>query len=115
MTDGLKDRHRSAIHGVLSSNPRVERAVLFGSRATGTFRTASDVDLALFGDSLTLRDQLDLAVAMEELTVPQRVDLRRHRDIVDSRVLEEIERHGVEWYTRSPRAERGRARPSAET
>lgn len=70
MTDGLKDRHRSAIHGVLSSNPRVERAVLFGSRAMGAFRPASDVDLVLFGDSLTLRDQFDLAVAMEELTVP---------------------------------------------
>lgn len=115
MTDGLKDRHRSAIHGLLSSNPRVTRAVLFGSRATGAFRPASDVNLALFGDSLTLRDQLDLAVAMEELTVPQRIDLRRHRDIVDSRVLEEIARHGVEWYTRSPQAETGRECPPAET
>ena len=115
MTDGLKDRHRSAIHGVLSSNPRVTRAVLFGSRASGCFRPASDVNLALFGDSLTVRDQLDLAVAMEELTVPQRIDLRRHRDIVDNRVLEEIARHGVEWYTRSPQAETVRECPPAET
>ena len=115
MTDGLKDRFRSAIHGVLSSNPRVKRAVLVDSRATGGYRAASDVDWVLFRDSLTLRDQFDLAVAMEESTVPQRVDLRRHRDIVDSRVLEEIERHGVEWYVRSPQAEIGRGFPPAET
>lgn len=70
MTVGLKDRHRPAIHGVLTSNPRVTGAVLLGSRATGAFQPASDVNLALFGDSLTLRDEFDLAVAMEELTVP---------------------------------------------
>ena len=70
MTDGLKDRHQPAIPGALSSNPRVTRVVLFGSRATAAFRPASEVNLALFGDSLTLRDQFDPAVAMEELTVP---------------------------------------------
>ena len=35
MTDGLKDVHREAIIGALAANDRVERAVLFGSRATG--------------------------------------------------------------------------------
>lgn len=37
MTDGLKDAHRTAIIGALRANRRVERAVLFGSRAKETF------------------------------------------------------------------------------
>ena len=114
MTDGLKERYRSAIRGVLSSNRRVERAVLFGSRAKGGFRSASDVDLALVGDSLTLRDQFDLAVAMEELTVPQRVDLHLHHAIVDPALLEEIERHGIEWYKRAPGGATARSRLSGD-
>ena len=38
MTDGLKERHRRAVIDIIATNARVERAVLFGSRATGTFR-----------------------------------------------------------------------------
>ena len=61
MTDGLKDAHREAIIAVIAANDRVERAVLFGSRATGTNTVTSDVDIALFGDQLTLTDQARLA------------------------------------------------------
>ena len=46
MTDGLKDRHREAIIATIAANERVERAVLFGSRATGTYSASSDVDIA---------------------------------------------------------------------
>ena len=56
MTDGLKDVHREAIIATIAANDRVERAVLFGSRATGTNTVSSDVDIALFGDRLTLTD-----------------------------------------------------------
>ena len=49
MTGGLKDAHREAIIAVIEANERVERAVLFGSRATGTNTVTSDVDIALFG------------------------------------------------------------------
>ena len=57
MTDGLKDRHRAAIIATIAANDRVERAVLFGSRATGTHSVSSDVDIALIGDRLTMTDQ----------------------------------------------------------
>ena len=53
MTDGLKDEHREAIIAAIAANDRVERAVLFGSRATGTNTVSSDVDIALFGERLT--------------------------------------------------------------
>lgn len=36
MSDGLKVKHRAAIIATLAANDRVERAVLFGSRAMGT-------------------------------------------------------------------------------
>ena len=100
MTDGLKAKHRAAIIDALAANDRVERAVLFGSRATETHTPASDVDIALFGDGLTLTDQVRLDAVIEALTVPQRVDLLLHATIDSDALREHIARQGVEWYRR---------------
>lgn len=75
MTDGLKDRHREAIIAEIAASDSVERAVLFGSRATGTHTASSDVDIALFGDRLTLTDQARLAAALDRIPMAQSVDL----------------------------------------
>ena len=95
MTDGLKDKHRKALIEILTHCPRLERAVLFGSRAMGTFTPTSDVDIALFGDALTLTDQAKLAGAIEELTIPQQVDLVLRNTIKNPKLVEHIEKHGV--------------------
>lgn len=54
MNDGLTDEDREGIQSVLATCPKVQKAILFGSRAMGTFRSASDVDIALEGEGLTL-------------------------------------------------------------
>ena len=100
MTDGLKDKYRKAIIGILSSNERVERVALIGSRAMGTFTVTSDVDIALFGDKLTLGDQAKLAEEIEALSIPQPVDLLLHRTIKSKELLKHIQHHGVEWWRR---------------
>ena len=101
MTDGLKDAHREAIIAVIAANGRVERAVLFGSRATGTNTTTSDVDIALFGDRLTLTDQARLAAAVEEIPMAQSVDLILYDSVRDRALLEHIREDGVEWFARN--------------
>jgi predicted nucleotidyltransferase len=97
MTDGLKDKHRKAIIEILSSCSRVERVVLFGSRAMGTFTTTSDVDLVLFGDELTLTDHANLAEAVDELSIAQQVDILLYKSIKNEKLLEHIKTHGVQW------------------
>ncbi len=101
MTDGLKDAHREAIIAVIAANDRVERAVLFGSRATGTNTVTSDVDIALFGDRLTWTDQARLAAAIDQIPMAQSVDLLLYHSIGDRKLREHVRDHGVEWYTRS--------------
>ncbi len=100
MTDGIQQKHRLAIIEELSANPRVERIVLFGSRAMGTFTPTSDVDIALFGNDLTLSDLAELSERMAELSIPQRVDILIHHRIESLALLEHIRRHGVEWFAR---------------
>ena len=105
MTDGLKDAHREAIIAEIAANDRVERAVLFGSRATGTNTVSSDVDIALFGDRLTLTDQARLAAALDEIPMAQSVDLLLHDSIQSRTLREHIRRQGIEWYARPTRDE----------
>ena len=100
MIDGLKAEHRAALIDALAADDRVERAVLFGSRATETYTSASDVDIALFGDRLTLIDLARLNGAIDALTIPQRVDLLLHAMIDNDVLCKHIERQGVEWYQR---------------
>ena len=99
----LKDRYREAIIEKISSNNRVERAVLFGSRATETNTPTSDVDIVLFGSDLTSDDQTRLNFDVEDLTIPQKVDLVLHDGIKNPTLLEHIRTEGVNWYLRPSR------------
>lgn len=100
MTDGLTPAKRKAIIDTLAANPKVERIVLFGSRAIGTFRKTSDIDIALFGENLTLSDQAALAEAIAELPIAQRVDILLYHGIENAALREQINKYGVEWFTR---------------
>ncbi|MDD9987489.1 MAG: restriction endonuclease subunit S [Spirochaetaceae bacterium] len=100
MTDGLKDEHREAIIAAIAASDRVERAVLFGSRATGTNTVSSDVDIALFGGGLTLTDHARLAVALDEIPMAQEIDLVLYDSIQDETLKKNIRDQSVEWYSR---------------
>ena len=118
MTDGLKDEHREAIVAAIAANDRVERAVLFGSRATGTNTVSSDVDIALFGERLTLTDQARLSAVLDKFPMAQSVDLLLYDSTLDRTLREQIRRQGVEFYVRSsprPTGHRTRAATSIGT
>ncbi len=103
MTDGLKDAHREAIIAVIAANDHVERAVLFGSRATGTNTVTSDVDIALFGDRLTSTDRARLSAVIEQIPMAQTVDLLLYNSIRDRPLHDHIRNDGVEWFARPTR------------
>ncbi len=112
MNDGLKPRYRDAILESLTRNPRVEQVVLFGSRANGKHTSGSDIDLCLVGDALTLDDLSKLAVDLEHLTVPQKVDLVLYHQISNEPLHAEIDHHGVVWFDRQQdAAHQGVGRP----
>ena len=100
MMDGLKNAHREAIVAEIATNSRVERAVLFGSRAARTNTVTSDVTIALFGDRLTLTDQARLAAALDSIPMAQSVDLILYNSIRNQSLRQHIRRHGVECFVR---------------
>jgi predicted nucleotidyltransferase len=52
MKSGLPETTIAKIRAVLARFPEVEKAILYGSRAKGNFKTGSDIDLTLCGEAL---------------------------------------------------------------
>ena len=100
MTDGLTDKDRAGIRSALAACPKIRRAVLFGSRAIGTFRGASDVDLALEGDQIELTELVALKAQLAKLNLPVDVDLVVRASIRSPDVERHIETRGIHWYLR---------------
>lgn len=101
MNFGLPDSATEAIRTVLRRWPQIDRAVLYGSRAKGTFKPGSDIDLTLVGGpDLTLRIRNQVATALDDLMLPYQIDLSVLGDIADRGLLDHIERRGVVFFTR---------------
>lgn len=101
MNHGLAEGTIRQIVEVLKRFPEVERAVLFGSRAKGTFKRGSDIDLALVGGSLDwvvigkIYDELD------DLLLPYRFSLIQFDWSTDPDVSAHISRVGIVLFERA--------------
>lgn len=95
---GLPQATLETIRRVLSEVPAVNKAVIYGSRAKGTHRPGSDIDLTLFGDGLDLDTLGKIATQLDESPIPYQVDLSIF-DLIDHAGLREhIERVGQPFY-----------------
>ncbi len=101
---GLSDQNMKEIMEVLERYPQVHKAVIYGSRATGTYRTGSDIDLTLFGDESLDRDVLLLIMSdIEDTWIPHFADLSIFDHIQDEALKEKIRKEGKTFYERSSR------------
>lgn len=90
METGLSEQSLRAIANVLYSNERVQSAKIFGSRAIGTFHEGSDIDICLFGEELTISDLNRIASELDELNIPEMVDLVNFRTIKNQKLIHHI-------------------------
>lgn len=97
--DGLPVGALEKISAVLTRHPEVTFATLFGSRAKGVHREASDIDIALDGDVSALQAEA-IEAELEELSLPQTFDLCVMKRVPVS-VSEHIKRVGVPIFSRT--------------
>ena len=71
---GLAHNEIEILKKIFRQTDCVKRAVLFGSRAMGLHRHNSDVDIALYGDGITMRDILKINARIEQTTMPYMFD-----------------------------------------
>jgi predicted nucleotidyltransferase len=79
---------------VFERHPEITAVKLFGSRAKGTQRPESDVDLALWGDVDVLAAE-SIAAELDELPLPYHYDVKPFASIKLQSLRDHIERVGI--------------------
>ncbi|MGL6135299.1 MAG: nucleotidyltransferase domain-containing protein [Prochlorococcaceae cyanobacterium] len=97
---GLPQAAITAIQQVLASHPEVEAAILYGSRALGRHRPASDIDLTLIGHAISAATLARIDADLDDLLLSWMIDLSALSAIRHPALLAHIERAGVELYRR---------------
>ncbi len=100
MNDGLKETQRRAIAHVLSHYPQVIEAHLYGSRALGSYREGSDIDLTLLGE-IDLTTLNCISLELDDLLLPYEIDLSVFDEIENAELREHIQRVGQVFYRRT--------------
>jgi len=95
MDTGLTQTDIKRITAAIKQFPEIEDAVIFGSRAKGTHKKASDVDLAIKGRAVTSETINRLNFLLnEELPLPYFFDVVHYESLENQLLVEHIDRVG---------------------
>jgi predicted nucleotidyltransferase len=95
---GLSTEESDRIRSVFARYPEVAQVTLFGSRALGTHKPASDIDLAVSGAGIGHSTLAAIAADLDDLLLPYVIDLVDVRSIDNADLLEHIRRDGRRLY-----------------
>lgn len=102
MTFGLRDTDITYMHDLFRQHPDIEQVWVYGSRAKGTNRPGSDVDLALIGSDVKHETVSHVHFVLEEDSpMPFFFDVLYWNTLTNQKLKDEIERTGKLLYERS--------------
>jgi predicted nucleotidyltransferase len=98
MTAGLPENAVERLCAIFADYPSISRVILYGSRAMGTSRPGSDVDLVIEAESMSLTELLAIENRVDDLLLPWKFDLSLRHTIDNPDLQEHIKRVGVTFY-----------------
>lgn len=101
MKYGLKEEIIRKIQEVFSQYPQIEQAIVYGSRAMGNYKPASDIDITFIGNDLTLDVINKIEWNLDDLLLPYTFDLSIYHKITNPDVQNHINRVGKIFYNKS--------------
>ncbi|WP_158799736.1 nucleotidyltransferase domain-containing protein [Pedobacter sp. L105] len=100
MRYGLKQSTIDLINGVLVNYPAVEKVILYGSRAKGTYRNGSDIDLTIKGGRVKIEDLFRIKSEFDDFLLPYDIDLSVYDKINHAGLIDHIDHSGMLFYER---------------
>jgi len=98
---GLTKEEINSINAVFSKYAEIEKVLIYGSRAKGNYRPASDIDLTLIGREIDLNLQSKIEFDLEDLMLPYKFDISVYDKITNPDFLDHIDRVGLEFYQKA--------------
>ena len=93
MKYGLKDSFISTIEEIFKKNNKITKLIIYGSRAKGTYKPGSDIDLAIVGE-ISLEELNKIAIELDDLDSPYTFDLCIYNKLKNVDLKEEIDKVG---------------------
>ncbi|RNI35192.1 nucleotidyltransferase domain-containing protein [Hanamia caeni] len=97
---GLSKMQLQLILGVINNFEEIEKALIFGSRATEKYKPGSDIDLALIGDKLTSLLINRVSSALDDLPLPFMFDVINYHELNNQLLKKKIDDEGKLLYER---------------
>lgn len=98
---GLSERDIKLIKDIFDKYPSVILVHIFGSRAKGTFKNGSDIDLAIMNAGVSIDELTRIKGDFEESSLPYLADIIDYTTLDHKEMKEHIERVGVEFYKKT--------------
>lgn len=99
MQFGLTSNDIQYIKDTLANFANIKEAILFGSRALGTHKPSSDIDIALKGNNLNQTILTLHGIFNDESPFPYKVDVIDYQTIDNAALKNHIDRVGVVIFT----------------
>ena len=94
---GLPGRTLKELREYFATQNNIEKVLIYGSRAKGTYRNGSDIDFAIIGENLnTSRIHSDL----DNLPTPYKFDVLDYKSLTHEGMLNSIKTDGKVFYQR---------------
>lgn len=95
MIGGIADAHWQQILPLFRKHPNITDVTLYGSRAKGTFREGSDIDLAIKGDNISHYQLTQIDLDYEDLYLPWKLDVTVYEAVTNPPLKNHIDRVGI--------------------
>jgi predicted nucleotidyltransferase len=97
---GLSTSTLGKLNSVFAQHNAIDSVVIYGSRAKGTYRAGSDIDLTIKGSEIPFEELMQIEDEIDDLMLPYTVDLSQYRLLENADLIAHIDRVGVEIYTK---------------
>ncbi len=95
---GLQSEDISKINSVFKKYKSIDKVIIYGSRAKGNYKPASDIDLTLISVDSDLTFLLRLQTEIDDLLLPYKVDLSVYSLLDNENLKDHINRVGLLLY-----------------
>jgi len=95
---GLQQKQIDSINAIFAQYTAIEQVILYGSRAKGSYKNGSDIDLSIIEQNMDLTMLLEIETKLDDLLLPYKIDLSQKRKISNPDLIDHINRVGQVFY-----------------
>lgn len=106
MKFGLNDLTYKKICGVFSEYADIEEVIIYGSRALGTYKNGSDIDLTIKGSQFEFQQLSQILNDLDDLMLPYSIDLSIYSKLQNEELKDHINRVGCLFYSKTENAKK---------